>query len=63
MSEQECIKACQEGDMNAFSVLVESYENKILNHCFRMLGNVADAEDATQEVFVKVFRFIKSYSE
>ncbi len=63
MSEQECIKACQKGDMNAFSALVETYENKILNHCYRMLGNVTDAEDATQEVFVKVFRFIKSYSE
>lgn len=63
MSEQECITKCKEGDMDAFSVLVESYENKILNHCFRMLGNVTDAEDATQEVFVKVFRFIKSYSE
>ena len=63
MSEPEYIKACKEGDMNAFSVLVTNYENKILNHCYRMLGNVTDAEDATQEVFVKVFRFIKSYSE
>ncbi len=62
MSEQEYIEKCQQGDRDAFVHLIALYEKKILNHCYRMLGNLADAEDATQEVFVKIFRFIKSYT-
>ena len=62
MSESEYIKRCQQGDADAFGQLVTLYENKILNYCYRMLGNRADAEDATQEVFVKLYRFIDSFT-
>ncbi len=62
MSESEYIRLSLEGDMTAFEQLVLLYENKILNYCYRMLGNRADAEDATQEVFVKLFRFLESYT-
>lgn len=62
MSESEYIKRCQEGDSEAFGELVTLYENKILNYCYRMLGNWTDAEDATQEVFVKLYRFIGSFT-
>lgn len=62
MSESEYIKRCQEGDQEAFGQLVTMYENKILNYCYRMLGDRTDAEDATQEVFVKLYRFIGSFT-
>ena len=62
MSEQEYISLSQKGDMQAFNQLVLMYENKILNYCYRILGNRADAEDATQEVFVKLYRFIGSFT-
>ena len=62
MSESEYIKRCQEGDSEAFGELLTLYENKILNYCYRMLGNRTDAEDATQEVFVKLYRFIGSFT-
>ena len=62
MSESEYIKRCQEGDSEAFGELLNLYENKILNYCYRMLGNRTDAEDATQEVFVKLYRFIGSFT-
>ncbi len=62
MSESEYIKRCQEGDSEAFGELLALYENKILNYCYRMLGNRTDAEDATQEVFVKLYRFIGSFT-
>ena len=63
MSELEYINRAKEGDMEAFSQLVTLYENKILNYCFRMLNNRGDAEDATQEVFVKLYRYLGSYGE
>ncbi|MBE7040482.1 MAG: sigma-70 family RNA polymerase sigma factor [Ruminococcaceae bacterium] len=62
VSESEYIKRCQEGDSEAFGELLTLYENKILNYCYRMLGNRTDAEDATQEVFVKLYRFIGSFT-
>lgn len=62
MSESEYIKRCQEGDQEAFGQLVTMYENKILNYCYRMLGDRTDAEDATQDVFVKLYRFIGSFT-
>ena len=62
MSESEYIALCQKGDMDAFNQLVLMYENKILNYCYRILGDRTDAEDATQEVFVKLYRFIGSFT-
>lgn len=62
MSEQELIQLCQKGDVRAFEQLIEGYEKRIINYCYRMLGNAQDAEDAAQEVFVKVFRFIGSFT-
>ena len=41
--------------------IIEVYGDKILKLCFVQLGNIEEAEDATQEVFIKVFRNIKSY--
>ncbi|MBR5236548.1 MAG: sigma-70 family RNA polymerase sigma factor [Clostridia bacterium] len=62
MSEQEQIKRCQEGNIEAYEELIGAYENKIVNYCYMMLRNHADAEDAAQEVFVKVFRFMKNFT-
>lgn len=63
VSESELIRRCRDGDIDAYTTLISTYENKILSYCYRMLGNRADAEDAAQEVFVKVFRFIDKFSE
>lgn len=62
MSEQDLIKKAQKGEVEAFEQLIRDYEKRILNYCFRMLGNLSDAEDAAQEVFVKIFRFIGSFN-
>jgi len=62
VTEQELLLRCKEGDIASFEQLIENYQDKILNYCYRMLGNRSDAEDATQEVFVKVFRFISSFT-
>ena len=62
MSEQELLERCRKGNVEAFEQLIEAYQGKILNYCFRMLGNRSDAEDAAQEVFVKVYRFIGSFT-
>lgn len=45
-------RACS-GDANAFEELVKAYYPSVLNFSYRLLGNRADAEDVTQEVFLR----------
>lgn len=49
-------KKAQNGDLEAFEALVKSYEKLIYNAAYRMLSNAQDAEDASQEVILKVYR-------
>ena len=51
------------GDREAFEELVVRYSPKVFGLCFSMLGNHADAEDASQEAFLKAYRAIATYIE
>ncbi|NQX45451.1 sigma-70 family RNA polymerase sigma factor [Paenibacillus tritici] len=49
------------GDYSAFDSIVKKYQNKIFKYCFFLLSNEQEAEDATQETFIKAFFQIHSY--
>ena len=57
------VKRIKSGDKEAFSLLVDRYSDMIYTICLRMLGVEADAADAAQEVFVKVYRSIAGFQE
>lgn len=63
LSEQELIRRCRQNDLEAFEQLIAAYEKKVLNLAYGMLGNLQDAEDTAQEIFVKVFRSIGTFKE
>ena len=49
-------EAAREGsDGPAFVALVERFRQRVWRICYRLLGNEADAHDAAQEVFVRLF--------
>jgi RNA polymerase sigma-70 factor, ECF subfamily len=50
------VARCRDGDANAFEVLVERYQGKMLNTAFRILGDYADACDVVQESFLAAYR-------
>ncbi len=52
-----------EGDVRAFEALVEKYKNMVFTISFRMLGNHADAEDASQEVFLRLYNSLSKYNK
>lgn len=54
--EFEWIHAFQAGEHDAFDRLVLRYQDRIVNLCFRMLGDREEALDCAQETFVKAFR-------
>ncbi len=55
------VRKAQDGDENAFDKLVTTFNGLIYNLAFRMAGNAADAEELTQEVFVKLFHAIRKF--
>jgi len=61
MTELEAIDRCRQGDIAGLHVLYEMHRAKVYNLSWRMLGSPQDAEDALQEIFLKVFDRIKNY--
>ena len=61
MTETEAIDKCRQGDMAGLQVLFDLHRSKVMNLSWRMLGSQQEAEDALQEIFIKVFDRIKNY--
>jgi RNA polymerase sigma-70 factor, ECF subfamily len=59
--DQEIIRQAQEGDARAFEQLYRRYSKRVYRLCLRMVKNEAEAEDLTQEAFLKVFRKIHTF--
>src|SRR5512132_1525222 len=56
--EDELVLACQRGEREAFSSLVERYQRDVYRLCYRYVNNHHDASDLAQEAFLKAFRAI-----
>jgi len=61
MKESELIKKIKENDSEAFKIFYETYKNLVYNVCYRMLNNRQDAEDVTQDIFVKAIKSIHKF--
>jgi len=59
--DQELVLKAQRGDVHAFDELVERYHGKIYGLTYNMTSNREDAEDLTQEVFVKAFKALPRF--
>jgi len=51
----DLIRKIREGDVAAFEELFNSYQKRVYNLIYRMVGNDQDAADLTQEVFVRIY--------
>ncbi len=61
--ESKLVTELQAGSETAFDWLVTHYHGPVYNLILSMLGNVSDAADGTQEVFLKAFRGIKCFRQ
>ncbi len=61
--EKELVERAKEGDQQAFKELVEAYQRKVYGICMGMLKDPADSKDVSQEVFIKVFRYLDSFNQ
>src|ERR1035437_2114034 len=55
------VRRCLQGDGHAWQQIVESHHRRVYGHCYRFTGSAGDAEDLTQDVFLKVYRNLKTF--
>ncbi|MFN2469537.1 MAG: RNA polymerase sigma factor [Gaiellaceae bacterium] len=56
------LRKAQRGDERAFSIIVRSYETPVFNYVLRLVGDRSLAEDLTQEVFLRIYQGLPSFS-
>jgi len=61
MEDTEIVSRAQKGDFKAFEELVELYQKRVFSFAIYHVKNKADAEDVSQEVFWRIFNYIKKY--
>lgn len=59
--EQTWVAQAQQGNDEAFTKLVETYQTPVFNLCYRMLGEPESAEDAAQETFLRAYQHLYRY--
>lgn len=60
INELELLAKVAQGDRTAFKALFDSHSSYVYNVCYRMLGNAADAEEISQDVFLTLWQKAKS---
>ncbi|MBN1491759.1 MAG: sigma-70 family RNA polymerase sigma factor [Phycisphaerae bacterium] len=55
------VEQTQQGDMTAFARLVVKYQDRVYNTCWRLCGHAEDAQDLTQEVFLRALAAIDRF--
>ena len=57
----ELVQSCIRGEGPAWEELVRRHSRRVYSLCYRFTGNGAEAEDLSQEVFLRVYKTIASY--
>src|SRR5690349_21904445 len=55
------VERCVSGDTAGWEELVRVHTRRVYGLCYRFTGSDAEAQDLTQEIFLRVFRSLKSY--
>lgn len=63
VTDEILIAQFQQGDVDAFDLLVRRYKDQLLNYVYRFVGNRIDAEDIVQETFLRVYKNKHYYKE
>jgi RNA polymerase sigma-70 factor (ECF subfamily) len=59
--DHELVKRVQQGDKRSFDVLVRKYQHKVVNLVSRYVHDLHEAQDVSQEAFIKAYRAMHSF--
>jgi RNA polymerase sigma-70 factor, ECF subfamily len=57
----QIVRRCMNGDSGAWAEMVRTHHKRVYALCYRFTGNVTDAEDLTQDVFLKIYSNLASF--
>ena len=57
----QMIRRCLDGDSGAWAEMVRTHQKRVFGLCYRFTGNATDAEDLTQDVFMKIYSNMGSF--
>ena len=60
-TDEALVRAVLSGDRDRFELLVERYQTRLVNYLYRMVRNLEEAHDLTQEVFIRVYQALDRY--
>lgn len=60
-TDESLVRAVLSGDRDRFELLVERYQTRLVNYLYRMVRNLEEAHDLTQEVFIRVYQALDRY--
>ena len=62
-TDAEIVARVLQGDKQAYAVLIEAYQGPLFNLAFRMTGSYSDADDLTQEIFIKAYQNLYQFDQ
>lgn len=62
LQEASLIEQSKDGDIHSFEELISAHQKRIFNIAYRILGNLEDANDVTQEALIKAYKGIKNFN-
>ncbi len=60
-TDEALVRSVLSGDRERFELLVERYQTRLVNYLYRMVRNLEEAHDLTQEVFIRVYQALDRY--
>jgi RNA polymerase sigma factor (sigma-70 family) len=57
----QVVRRCMSGDSGAWAEMVRTHHRRVYGLCYRFTGNATDAEDLTQDVFLKIYSNLASF--
>lgn len=57
----QIVRGCMSGDSGAWAEMVRTHHKRVYALCYRFTGNSTDAEDLTQDVFLKIYSNLASF--
>ena len=62
LPDEDLVRRCRSGEEDAFSQLYRRYRKPVLCTAYRIIRNAEDAQEATQEIFLKVYRSLAEWN-
>ena len=63
LTDNELVKVIRESQSEKYQEIISRYQGKLFAYLYRLVGNREEAEDLLQDVFIKVYRNLRSYDD